>query len=181
MATAGRSQQTKTASSGLSNITNGQGIENQAGQLANSEMNLSGGLSPLVSKQLASESGQIGKAYSGQAQAAQRGLSQRGMGVAPSGLSASIANTGVNNAGQAQTGAIGNAFGTQNQLNNQALNPEIAANQATSGDISTSTGANTALSQMPSTFGNIMSGLSGLSGIGANLGTMGGYQGIKGL
>ena len=169
MATAGKSQQTKTANQALNNVSTGQGLEGQAQNLASSEMNSNGGLSPLVSKQLANEQGQIGKAYTGAAQAAQRGLSQRGMGVAPSGVSASIANTGVNNMGQAQTGAVGNAFGTQNQLNNTALQQPISALNATTGATNASTGANQALSQAPSVLGNIMGGLSGLSGVAKNV------------
>ena len=139
------------------------GTVGQAQNIASSEINTSGGLSPLVSKQLANEQGLIGKAYTTQAQAANRGLAQRGMGVAPSGLSASINNTAINNAGMQDTNAVGGAFGTQNQLNQTALNPVIAAEGAESNAINASTGANTAYSNMPTTAGNIGLGLSGLA------------------
>jgi hypothetical protein len=99
-----------------------QGAARGQGQnIVNSEVNTSGGLSPLVSKQLANQEGQIGKTYGSLNQAAQRGLAARGMGGAPTGASASLANTAANNTAQTQTGAIGNAFGTQNQLNQSAL------------------------------------------------------------
>ena len=172
MATAGKGEQTRTAAAGLNNITTGQNLVKQGQNVANSEINTNGGLSPLVSKQLSNEQGMIGKTYQTAAQAANRGLSQRGMGVAPSGLSASITNSGINNMGQAQTGAVGNAFGTQNQLNNTALTQPINALNATTGATDASTKANTAESQIPSMFGNVMTGLSGLTGI-AN-----GIQGI---
>ena len=51
---------------GENNIASGQGILGNATNVANSEVNTSGGLSPLVGKQLANEEGQIGKAYQGQ-------------------------------------------------------------------------------------------------------------------
>lgn len=165
MATAGKGEQTKTAKAGLNNISTGQNLENLGNKVASSEINTSGGLSPLVAKQLAEEKGMIGKTYSTAAQAADRGLSMRGMGVAPSGLSASIKNTAINNEGQAETGANGNAFGTQNQLNNTALTQPINALNATTGAIKASTDANTAEAAMPSTFGNVMTGLSGLTGL----------------
>ena len=139
------------------------GTVGQAQNIASSEINTSGGLSPLVSKQLANEQGLIGKAYTTQAQAANRGLAQRGMGVAPSGLSASINNTAINNAGMQDTNAVGGAFGTQNQLNQTALNPVIAAEGAESNGLNASTNANTAYSNMPTTAGNIGLGLSGLA------------------
>jgi hypothetical protein len=169
MATQGVGQQKKTAAAGLNNVNNGQNLESQAQGIANNSLNLNGGLSSTVGKQLANESGQINRAYQGQAQASQRGLSARGMGVAPSGLSASIANTAGQNAGAAQTGAIGGAFNTQTQLNQSALNPAINAENATSNAIGQSTGANTALSQMPTMAGNIAGGLSGLAGVGTSL------------
>jgi hypothetical protein len=99
------------------------------------------------------------------------------MGAAPSGLSASLTNTGINNMGEAQTGAIGGAFGEQNQLNQTAYNPVIASENAGNGAVNASTGANAALASMPSTAGNVMSGLSGLAGIGTSLG---GANGIFG-
>jgi len=169
MSTAGRSQQQNTVKQAGQDITTGQGLENQAQNVASQSINTSGGLSPLVSKQLANNEGQIGKAYQSAAQGAQRDLAQRGMSAAPSGLQASITNSAVNNAGQAKTGAIGNAFGTQNELNQTALNPAISALGATTGATNAATGANTALSQMPTIGGQIFSGLQGLAqtGIGA--------------
>lgn len=169
MSTAGRSQQQNTVKQAGQNVTTGQGLENQGQNIASSEINTSGGLSPLVSKQLANNEGQIGKAYSSAAQGAQRGLSQRGMGVAPSGLTASINNSAINNAGEAKTGAIGNAFGTQNELNNTALAQPISALNATTGGVNSATGANTALSNMPTLGGQIFSGLQGLSNSATNM------------
>ena len=177
MATAGKGQQTKTAASGLNNVATNQGTTSATNNIAGAEVNTSGGLSHDVSKQLANEEGGIGKAYTGATQAAQRGLSMRGMGAAPSGLSASLTNTGINNLGEAQTGAIGGAFGEQNQLNQTAYNPVIASENAGNGAVNASTGANTSLASMPSTAGNVMSGLSGLAGIGTSLG---GANGIFG-
>ena len=165
MSTAGRSQQQGTVGVASNNQATGQGIVNNANQVAQSEVNTNGGLSPLVSKQLANNEAQIGKAYTGATEGALRGATQRGMGIGPSGLSASIENTGINNAGQAKTGAIGNAFGTQNTLNNTAYAQPISALGAENGAIGASTGANTALNRMPTTAGNIFSGLQGLSGM----------------
>ena len=109
------------------------GNQNQAystgNNIVDAGLNTSGGLSPLVSKQLANEQGLTGKAFQGQAQAGLRGLTQRGMGAAPTGLESSIRNTAINNAGQAETGNIGQAFGRQNELNNQALNYEQGQQQ----------------------------------------------------
>jgi len=173
MSTAGRGAQQSTVNQGQSNLGYGNNVENQAQNYATQAMNLSGGLSPLVSKQLANEQGQIGKAYQSAGQAQQRGLSQRGMGSAPSGLSASIANTGVNNLGQAQTGAIGNAFGTQQNLNATALNPALAAEGAQAGNIGDASGANQALASMPSLGQQIFSGLQGVANSAGNV--MGGY------
>ena len=100
------------------------------------------------------------------------------MSAAPSGLQASITNSAINNAGQAKTGAIGNAFGTQNELNQTALNPAISALGATTGATNAATGANTALSQMPSTGANVFSGLQGLAGMASkSAGIAGGYAG----
>ena len=177
----GRGALGNAAQSGQTATQSGQNMVNQGQQIANSEINTNGGLSPLVSKQLASEQGNIGKTYANATQGAERGLSMRGMGVAPSGLSASIKNTGINNAGQAETGAVGNAFGTQNQLNNTALSQPINALNATNNSIGATTGAATALNKAGSTMGDVMSGLSGLAGIGANIGTMGGAGGVKAL
>ena len=173
MGSAGVGQQKTTAGAGESNITSGQGILGNATNVANSEVNTSGGLSPLVGKQLANEEGQIGKAYQGATQAALRGNTQRGMGVGPSGLTASVENTGINNAGAARTGAIGNAFGTQNTLNNTAYAQPISALNAENGSVNASTGANTALNNMPTTAGQIFSGLQGLGNAAGNV--MGGY------
>jgi len=168
MSTAGRGAQEGTVKQAGQNITTGQGLENQGQNIASSEINTSGGLSPLVSKQLANNEGQIGKAYQSTVQGADRGLSQRGMGVAPSGLQSSIQNTAINNAGQAKTGAIGNAFGTQNELNNTALAQPISALNATTGGVNAATGANTALSQMPTMAGQVFSGLQGLGSMANN-------------
>ena len=178
MSTAGRSQQENTVKQAGQGITTGQGLENQAQNIASQSINTSGGLSPLVSRQLANNEGQIQKSYASAAQGAQRGLAQRGMSAAPSGLQASITNSAVNNAGQAKTGAIGNAFGTQNELNQTALNPAISALGATTGATNAATGANTALSQMPSTGANVFSGLQGLAGM-ASSGTQA-YKNMQG-
>lgn len=167
MSTAGRSQQQNTAKQAQQGITTGQGLENQAQNIASQSINTSGGLSPLVSKALANNEGQINRAYSGAAAGANRGLAQRGMGVAPSGLTASIDNTAINNAGLARTGAIGNAFNTQQELNQTALNPAISALGATTGATQASTGANQALANMPTMAGQIFSGLQGLGQAGA--------------
>ena len=178
MSTAGRSNQQNTVKQAGQDVTTGQGLENQAQNLASADMNLNGGLSPLVSRQLAGNEAAIGKSYASAAQGAQRGLAQRGMSAAPSGLQASITNSAVNNAGQAKTGAIGNAFGTQNELNQTALNPAISALGATTGATNAATGANTALSQMPSTGANVFSGLQGLAGMASkSAGIAGGYAG----
>jgi hypothetical protein len=166
MSTAGRSNQQSTVKQAGQDVTTGQGLENQGQNIASSEINTSGGLSPLVSRQLANNEGQIQKSYASAAQGAQRGLAQRGMSAAPSGLQASITNSAVNNAGQAKTGAIGNAFGTQNELNQTALNPAISALGATTGATNAATGANQALAAMPTTAGNIFSGLQGLGNLG---------------
>ena len=162
MSTAGRSQQQNTVKQAGQDITTGQGLENQGQNIASSEINTSGGLSPLVSRQLANNEGQIQKSYASAAQGAQRGLAQRGMSAAPSGLQASITNSAINNAGQAKTGAIGSAFGEQNMLNNQALAQPISALGATTGATQAATGANQALSNMPTLGGQIFSGLQGL-------------------
>ena len=177
MSTAGRSNQQNTVKQAGQDVTTGQGLENQAQNLASADMNLNGGLSPLVSRQLAGNEAAIGKSYASAAQGAQRGLAQRGMSAAPSGLQASITNSAVNNAGQAKTGAIGNAFGTQNELNQTALNPAISALGATTGATNAATGANTALSQMPSTGANVFSGLQGLAAM-ANSAT-GSYKNMQ--
>jgi hypothetical protein len=173
MGSAGRGQQKTTAGAALNDINSGQGILGNATNVANSEVNTGGGLSPLVGKQLANEEGQIGKAYQGATQAALRGNTQRGMGVGPSGLTASVENTGINNAGAARTGAIGNAFGTQNTLNNTAYSQPIGALNAESGAVNASTGANTSLNNMPTTAGQIFGGLQGLAGTG--IGAMNAY------
>jgi hypothetical protein len=173
MGSAGRGQQKTTAGAGENNIASGQGILGNATNVANSEVNTSGGLSPLVGRQLANEEGQIGKAYQGATQAALRGNTQRGMSAGPSGLTASVENTGINNAGAARTGAIGNAFGTQNTLNNTAYAQPISALNAENGSVNASTGANTALNNMPTTAGQIFSGLEGLGNAAGNV--MGGY------
>jgi len=168
MSTAGRSNQQSTVKQAGQDVTTGQGLENQGQNIASSEINTSGGLSPLVSRQLANNEGQIQKSYASAAQGAQRGLAQRGMSAAPSGLQASITNSAINNAGQAKTGAIGSAFGEQNMLNNQALAQPISALGATTGATQAATGANQALSNMPTLGGQIFSGLQGLGGMANN-------------
>src|SRR5208282_3669984 len=181
MSTAGRGAQEGTVKQAGQNITTGQGLENQGQNIASSEINTNGGLSPLVSKQLANNEGAIGKAYTSAAEGAQRGLSQRGMGVAPSGLQASLQNSAINAGGQAKTGAIGNAFSTQQELNQTALNPAISALGATTGATNAATGANTALSNMPTLGGQIFSGLQGLGNLGNSAGNvMSGYGKMEG-
>ena len=169
MGTQGHGNQKTAVNTGTAALNTDAGTVGQAQNIADSEINTSGGLSPLVSKQLSNEQGLIGKSYTSAAQAANRGLSQRGMGVAPSGLSASINNTAINNAGMQDTNAVGGAFGTQNQLNQTALNPVIAAEGAESNALNASTGANTAYSNMPTTTGNIGLGISGLAGVAGKL------------
>ena len=168
MSTAGRSSQQGTVKQAGQDVTTGQGLENQGQNIASSEINTSGGLSPLIAKQLAGNEAAIGKSYASAAQGAQRGLAQRGMSAAPSGLQASITNSAINNAGQAKTGAIGSAFGEQNMLNNQALAQPISALGATTGATQAATGANQALSNMPTLGGQIFSGLQGLGGMANN-------------
>lgn len=167
----------RNLSAAASTYANNQNQANSTGNsIVNAGLNTSGGLSPLVSKQLANQQGLTGKAFQGQAQAGLRGLTSRGMGSAPTGLESSIKNTAINNAGQAETQNVGNAFGEQNNLNNQALNYEqgqqqiynpIAANQA-------ALQAGAQQKQMGSTLGNVLGGLTGLatSPIGGGLGTL---------
>lgn len=176
----GRGALGNAATAGQNNTTQAQDIANQGRKIADSEINTNGGLSPLVSKQLANEQGAIGKAYSTAAQGADRGLSMRGMGVAPSGLSASIKNTAINNAGEAQTGAVGGAFGTQNQLNNTALEQPLNALKVANGGVDATTSAATSLNKAGSTLGDIGSGLTGLAGIGTSLFGAGGMFGKGG-
>ena len=181
MATGGNKGLGTTATAATNNIGTGQGVENQAQNIANSSINTSGGLSPLVSKQLANETGLIGKSYTSAAQAANRGLSQRGMGIAPSGLSASINNSAINNEGLADTNAVGGAFGTQNQLNQTALNPVIAAEGANTGQINAATGANQAVNNENTILGDVGLGISGLSGLANSAGNvMGGIGKMNG-
>lgn len=164
-----------------------QGYQAAGDKIANSQVNTNGGLSPLVAKQLANEQGQIGKAYSTAAQASQRGLAQRGMGVAPSGLEASIRNTAINNAGTAQTGAVGNAFGTQNQLNQGALNYDVGQQQlydplralhTANEGVEATTQAGQALNKAGSTLGDIGTGLGTVLGAATSLKGLGGFSGI---
>jgi len=181
MSTAGRSNQQNIVKQAGQGVTTGQGLENQAQNLASADMNLNGGLSPLVSRQLAGNESQIGKAYTSAAQGAQRGLAQRGMSAAPSGLQASITNSALNNAGQAKSGAINQAYGVQNEMNQSALNPAINALGATTGATNAATGANTALSNMPTLGGQIFSGLQGLGNLGNSAGNvMSGYGKMEG-
>jgi len=173
----GREQLASAANAGEANTKSAQNIGDITTKLAGSEVNMNGGLSPLVAKQLANEQGLIGKTYADASRAADRGLAMRGMGVAPSGLSASIRNTGINNAGQAETGAVGNAFGLQNTLNNTAYNQPLNALNVANSGVGATTGAGTALNKAGSTWGDIGSGLSGLTGIGSSLFGKGGTFG----
>lgn len=165
----GRGALGNAAQAGQTATQSGQNLVGQGQKIADSEIDTSGGLSPLVSKQLANEQGMIGKTYADASRAANRGLSMRGMGVAPTGLTSSIVNTGINNAGTAQTGAVGNAFGTQNQLNNTALAQPISALNATTNGVNATTNAGTALNSAGSTLGDVGAGLSGIAGIGGSL------------
>lgn len=173
----GRGQLASAADAGVANTNQAQGIAKSTQNLAGQEVDASGGLSPLVQKQLANEQGLIGKAYSNAAQSQDRGLAQRGMSAAPTGLSASLKNTAINNAGQAQTGAVGNAFGLQNQLNQTAYDPSMRALGVANGGVDATTNAGTALSKAGSTLGDVGSGLSGLAGIGSSLFSAGGIFG----
>ena len=102
---------------------------NTGGQIVNSMVNTNGGLSPLVSKQLSNQEGMIGKTYSGLAGAGLRGLAARGMGSAPTGAASSIANTAARQTGEENTGAVGRAFGAQNDLNLAGLGYEQGQQQ----------------------------------------------------
>lgn len=176
MSTQGNKNLKAVSNAGTGAVATDTGTVNQANNVANSEINTSGGLSPLVSKQLSNEQGLIGKSYTSAAQAANRGLAQRGMGVAPSGMSASLNNTAINNAGIQDTNLVGGAFGTQNQLNQTALNPVINAENAASGGINAATGANQAYSAAPSAIGDVGLGISGLAGLAGGVGSlMSGY------
>jgi len=166
------------------------GYRTAGDQIANAETNVNGGLSPLVAKQLANEQGLIGKSYAGASRAAERGLSMRGMGSSPTGLQSSIDNTAINNAGVAQTGAVGNAFGTQNELNNGVLNYDVGqqklydplrAIEAGNQSIDSTTKAGEALSKAGSTLGDIGTGLGtvlGPKGLATGLQGLGGFTGI---
>lgn len=156
------------------------GYRNQSDAAVANQMNTNGGLSPLVAKQLANQQGLTAKAYSGQAQGALKGLTARGMSAAPTGMESSIRNTAINNAGQAETGNVGNAFGTQNELNQRGIqyltgqqqlyNP-LNAVEAGSQAVNATTNAGSALNKAGSTLGDIGSGLTTLAGLG----------GLKGL
>lgn len=176
----GRSALNNATTAGQTNTADAQNIANTTTGIANSEVNTSGGLSPLVSKQLASEKGNIQQAYTGASQAANRGLSQRGMGVAPSGLTASITNTGINNEGKAETGATGNAFGTQNELNNTAFAQPLSAVNAANSGVNATTGAASALNKAGSTLGDIGSGLGTVMGAASGLSGLGGIKNVGG-
>jgi hypothetical protein len=163
------------------------GYRTAGDQIANSEVNTNGGLSPLVAKQLANEQGLIGKTYAGASRAAERGLTMRGMGSAPTGLQSSIDNTAINNSGVAQTGAVGNAFGTQNELNNGVLNYDVGqqklydplrAIQAGNESIGATTGAGSALNKAGSTLGDIGTGIGTLLGAANGVKGLGGFSGI---
>lgn len=194
----GRGQLSSATNAGVANTKQAQGIatqdqgiqngyRNAGDQIINSQTNTNGGLSPLVEKQLANEQGLIGKSYANASQAANRGLTQRGMGVAPSGLSASITNTGINNGQTAQTQAVGNAFGTQNQLNQgslgydvgqQSLYNPLSAIQVANQGVGATTGAGSALNKAGSTLGDIGSGLGTLAGLATSVKGLGGFSGI---
>jgi len=159
-------------------------------QIANSEVSTNGSLSPLVAKQLASERGLIGNVYKGASRAAERGLGMRGMSAAPTGLTASIDNTAIDNAGRAQTGAVGDAFGTQNSLNNNVLGYDVGQQklydplrgiEAGNESIDSTTKAGEALSKAGSLAGDIGSGLGivlGPKGLATGLQGLGGFTGI---
>lgn len=176
----GRNNLQTAANQGNTNTSNALGTTSATNRIANQEVNTAGGLSPMVSKQLANEKAQIGKAYSSAAGAADRGLTMRGMGAAPSGMTASLRNSAINNAGEAQTGATGNAFETQNRLNQTAYDPVIAAENATSGSVNAATNAGQALNKAGSTLGDIGSGLGTIAGIGSKIIGLGGLSGIGG-
>ena len=186
---ANRGGQSTQSALNISNRDTGvqQGYQAQGDKVANSEVNTNGGLSPLVAKQLANEQGMIGKSYADASRAADRGLSMRGMGVAPSGLTASIRNTGINNSGQAQTGAVGNAFGTQNQLNNNVMNYDVGQQQlydplralhTANEGVSATTGAAGTLNKAGSMLGDIGTGVGTLLGAASGLKGLGGFSGI---
>lgn len=162
----GRNNLQTAANQGNQDTSTAQGIEQQGQGIANSEINTSGGLSPLIAKQLANEKAQIGKTYQGAAQAAGKGLAMRGMGAAPTGATSSLTNTAINNAGNAETGAVGNAFGEQNQLNNTALNQPLSALNTANNSVEAATGAGTSLNHAGSTLGDIGAGLAGITGMG---------------
>ena len=194
----GRGQLSSASNAGQQNTQQAQGIasqdqgiqngyRNSGDQIVNSQTNTQGGLSPLVSKQLANEQGMIGKAYSTAATAANKGLAQRGMGAAPSGLTASINNSAINNAGQAQTGAVGNAFGTQNQLNQGSLGYDVGqqsqynplnALQVANQGVNATTGAASALNKAGSTLGDVGTGLGTIAGLAGSVKGLGGFSGI---
>ena len=174
----GRGSLDAAEKAGTTNTTTAQGVEGQDQNLVNSQTNLSGGLSPLVSKQLASEKGNIQQAYTGATQAASRGLAQRGMGVAPSGLSASITNTGINNEGKAETGATGEAFGVQNDLNNKAPGILQSGLSGVNQSIGATTDAASARSKAGSTLGDIGTGIGTLASAAGSVAGLGGFKGI---
>jgi len=188
---ANRGGQSTQSALNISNRDTGvqQGYQAQGDKIANSEINTNGGLSPLVSKQLANEQGMIGKTYADASRAADRGLAMRGMGVAPSGMSASIRNTGINNAGQAQTGAVGNAFGLQNQLNNGVLNYDVGQQQlydplralhTANEGVEATTQAGSALNKAGSVLGDVGSGIGSLMGMATGLSGLGGISKLPG-
>jgi hypothetical protein len=111
----------------------------------------------------------------------------RGMGAAPTGLTSSIDNTAINNAGTAQTGAVGKAFGTQNELNNgvlgydvgqQKLYDPLRAIEAGNQSIDSTTKASDSLNKAGSTLGDIGSGIGTVLGAATGLKGLGGFRGI---
>lgn len=194
----GRNQLASASDAGVKNTKTAQNIAGQDSQvqntyrnsgdkIADSQVNTEGGLSPLVSKQLANERGLIGNTYKGATAAAQRGLSMRGMGSAPTGLQSSINNTAIQNQGVAETGAVGNAFGTQNALNQGVLNYDVGqqhlydplrALQVSNEGVNATTEAGKALNSAGSTLGDIGSGFGTVLGAASGLKGLGGFKGI---
>jgi len=88
----------------------------------------------------------------------------------------------------AQTGAVGNAFGTQNELNNGVLNYDVGqqhlydplrAIQAGNESIGATTGAASALNKAGSTLGDVGTGIGTVLGAATGLKNLGGFTGIS--
>jgi hypothetical protein len=156
------------------------GYRGQSDVLNNSLVNTNGGLSSVVAKQLANQKAQIAKTYQNAALAANRGLAQRGMGVAPTGLESSIRNTAINNEGQAETSAVGDAFGKQLGLNENGLN-YLANQQRVYNPVEDINAGSTAVNAAPKA-GEAESQAGSLLGdIGAGLMTFAGPKGLGGF